>query len=138
MEMKKSKMTIVWIIVTVIAVTGITLLFKNLKGTNFNDEKNNVAIEERIESKIEKYITENGKEYSKDVISGENSFFVGGIGKSIKSYDLNEFKPEDFDIYGLIDSVPESCKKFGADVIIENEEIVVNIYTEEDKFYKDE
>ncbi len=138
MEVKKRKMTIVWIMIVIIAIAGIMLLFKNIKGTNFNVEKNNIAIEERIELNIEKYINENGKEYSKDIISGENSFFVGGIGKSIKSYNLNEFKPEDFDIYGLIYSVPESCKKFGADVIIDDEEIIVNIYTEKDKFYKGE
>ncbi|WP_133013997.1 hypothetical protein [Clostridium cuniculi] len=110
----------------------------NDKADNSKVDNDKADIKEVIERKIEKYVKENGKEYSNEVISGENSFFVGGIGKSIKSYNLEKFNPEDFDIYGLIESVPESCDKFGSEVIIDDEDITVNLYTEKDKFYEDE
>ena len=114
---------------------------ENVGNENVGNEevdKEKLDKKESIETKIEKYIKECGKEYSNELISGENSFYVGGIGKSIKSYDLDKFNPEDFDIYGLIESVPESCDKFGAEVIIDDKDITVNLYTEKDKFYKDE
>ncbi|CAM2075840.1 MAG: hypothetical protein NSGCLCUN01_00014 [uncultured Clostridium sp.] len=165
MELKKSKMIIVMIGLIAITTIGTVLLKKNViekvninevvnsKGDNEkvgNEEVDNKNVDnekvdnekldkkESIETKIEKYIKECGKEYSNELISGENSFYVGGIGKSIKSYDLDKFNPEDFDIYGLIESVPESCDKFGAEVIIDDEDITVNLYTEKDKFYEDE
>lgn len=112
--------------------------FSTRGGLNSKEESNEVKLEETIESKIERYIEEKGKEYSNDIISGENSFFVGGIGKAIEGYDLDNFKPEDFDIYGLMSSVSEFCNKFEAEVIIDDEYITVNIYTEKDKFYEDE
>lgn len=142
MEVKKVKIIIISIVIIGMVIGGIILLKKNTTSQQpisqevqieTNIEKN---IETNIEKKIEEYIKENEKEYSKDVISGENSFYVGGIGKSIKSYNIENFKPEDFDIKGLIESVPESCDKFGAQVSINDEEIIVDIYTEKDKFYK--
>lgn len=130
MEGKKVKIIIVSIMIIGISI-ACTVLFK----TNSISEKT-IDQEKKIETRIEEYIIKNGKKYSKDIIFGENSFYVGGIGKSIKSYNVDKFKPEDFDIKGLIESVPENCDKFGSIVNINDEEIIVDIYTEKDKFYK--
>lgn len=132
MEVKKVKIIIISIIIIGISIGGMILFKKN--STN----SKTISQEKKIEKKIEEYVKENSKKYSEDIVSGENSFFVGGVGKSIKSYNIEKFKPEDFDIKGLLDSVPESCDTFGATVIMDDKDIVINMYTEKDKFYKEE
>lgn len=130
MEGKKVKMIISFIIVIGLAIGGVLLFKHNNTSSKTNSE------EIKIENKIEEYVKENGKKYSKDLAYEENNFFVGGIGKPIKSYNIEKFKPEDFDIKGLIESVPENCDTFGSKVIIDDKEVVINMYTEKDKFYE--
>lgn len=132
MTLKHIKKIVIFIIIISLCIGGL-LVFKNNKSIS---PEVDIKVETEIENKVQTYIEEKGKKYSKDVISGENSFYVGGIGKGLDSYDIESFKADDFDIIGLIDSVPDNCDTFGAEVIIDNEEIVVNIYTEKNKFYE--
>lgn len=103
-----------------------------------NPDKNSERTLEKVKSCVEDYITSKGKVYSDEIVDRDDSFFVGGIGKLLKEFDVDKFTPEEFDIESLMNSVPDTCDVFGVKVFLEDDSININIYTEEDKFYMKE